>query len=60
MQEITFFDIETQKYFKTEIYEVRDIGGRKFAIADSPSKKNKCWFVLKDIELKFNTQPQKR
>jgi hypothetical protein len=35
--ELEFFDVKTKEKFKTSEYEIREIKGRKFAVAKAPS-----------------------
>ena len=46
MKEVEFYDVKSKGKFKTSEYEVREKGGRCFAVAKSPSGTHECWRVV--------------
>jgi len=54
MKKLEFFDTETGEYFKSSQYEIRDVGLRKFAIAQSLDETHECWIVMKNEKPKKN------
>lgn len=44
--EIQFYDVKSKAKFSTEQFDVREKGGRYFAVAKSPSGSHECWRVL--------------
>ncbi len=52
--EIQFYDVKSKAKFSTTEYDVREKGGRYFAVAKSQSGTHECWRVLsKDQALKL-------
>jgi hypothetical protein len=52
--EIQFYDVKSKAKFSTTEYDVREKGGRYFAVAKSKSGTHECWRVLsKDQALKL-------
>jgi len=43
---LSFYDVKSKKKFETDNYEVREKGGRSFAVCKSPSGSYECWRVL--------------
>lgn len=43
---LSFYDVKSKSKFETENYEVREKGGRSFAVCKSPSGTYECWRVL--------------
>ncbi|MDD4910557.1 MAG: hypothetical protein PHR44_07780 [Candidatus Omnitrophica bacterium] len=52
MQEIEFFDVKTKNKFKTTEYQIREKGGRCFAVAKSPNGPHECWRVVSKDKVK--------
>lgn len=53
-EELEFYDVKSKQKFKTADFEVREKGGRNFAVTKSPSGDYECWRVLsKDQAEKF-------
>ena len=46
MEELSFYDVKTKAKFNTDKYEVREKGGRFFAVTKSPKGSHECWRVL--------------
>lgn len=46
MKEVEFFDVKAKTKFKTTKYDIREKGGRFFAVAKSPTGKHECWKIL--------------
>lgn len=46
MEELSFYDVKSKSKFTTSEYEVREKGGRFFAVAKSQSGTHECWRVL--------------
>ena len=46
MEELSFYDVKAKKKFNTADYEVREKGGRFFAVTKSQSGSHECWRVL--------------
>ncbi|MEW5894799.1 MAG: hypothetical protein AB1650_03410 [Candidatus Omnitrophota bacterium] len=44
--EIQFYDVKSKSKFSTSEFDVREKGGRYFAVAKSPSGSHECWRVL--------------
>ncbi len=52
--ELQFYDVKSKAKFTTAEFDVREKGGRYFAVAKSPSGTHECWRVLsKDQALKL-------
>ena len=49
---LSFYDVKSKSKFVTTEYEVREKGGRFFAVAKSETGTHECWRVLskKDAE----------
>jgi len=45
-QELDFYDVKSKSKFRTANYQVREKGGRYFAVAKSLSGPHECWRVL--------------
>ena len=45
-EELEFYDVKTKEKFKTDDYEVRQKGGRNFAVAQSEEGEHECWRVV--------------
>jgi len=45
-EELSFYDVKTKGKFNTSEYDVREKGGRFFAVAKSPKGTHECWRVL--------------
>ena len=43
---MSFYDVKSKKKFETTAYDVREKGGRFFAVTKSPSGAYECWRVL--------------
>ena len=57
MEELSFYDVKTKAKFTTSTYEVREKGGRFFAVTKSQSGSHECWRVLgKDLAEKLKNQ----
>jgi len=46
MDELSFYDVKTKQKFNSSEYEVREKGGRFFAVTKSPAGTHECWRVL--------------
>ncbi len=46
MEELSFYDVKTKGKFNSSDYQVREKGGRFFAVAKSPKGTHECWRVL--------------
>ena len=46
MEKLSFYDVKTKGKFETDQYQVKDKGGRFFAVAKSPQGTHECWRVL--------------
>jgi len=46
MQSIEFYDVKSKSKFSTSEYEIRDKGGRFFAVTKSPTGDYECWKVV--------------
>lgn len=46
MEELSFYDVKTKGKFKTTDYQVREKGGRFFAVTKSLKGTHECWRVL--------------
>lgn len=48
MVELSFYDVKTKSKFTTSDFEVREKGGRYFAVCKSPAKgaTHECWRIL--------------
>ena len=46
MEELSFYDVKTKGKFKTSDYQVKEKGGRFFAVAKSKAGSHECWRVL--------------
>ncbi len=46
MSEMQFYDVKSKSKFSTSQFEVREKGGRFFAVAKSPTGTYECWRVL--------------
>ena len=46
MQELSFYDVKSKSKFNTSEYDVREKGGRYFAVAKSQTGSHECWRVL--------------
>jgi len=46
MEELSFYDVKTKSKFNSKDYEVREKGGRFFAVTKSPAGTHECWRVL--------------
>ena len=44
--EIQFYDVKSKAKFLTTEYDVREKGGRYFAVAKSQTGTHECWRVL--------------
>ncbi|MBN1870670.1 MAG: hypothetical protein JW847_08860 [Candidatus Omnitrophica bacterium] len=54
MQELSFYDVKSKQKFKTADYQVREKGGRFFAVTKSKAGTHECWRVLsKDQAVKM-------
>ena len=45
-EELSFYDVKTKSKFNSSDYEVREKGGRFFAVTKSPKGTHECWRVL--------------
>lgn len=45
-EKLSFYDVKSKAKFETDEYEVREKGGRFFAVAKSQSGPHECWRVL--------------
>ncbi|MCG3167866.1 MAG: hypothetical protein POELPBGB_03665 [Bacteroidia bacterium] len=43
---LSFYDVKSKSKFETENYEIREKGGKSFAVTKSPSGAYECWRVL--------------
>ena len=43
---LSFYDVKSKSNFETENYEIREKGGKSFAVTKSPSGTYECWRVL--------------
>lgn len=50
MPKLKFYDLKTKKVFHTDKYKIEMKGGRKFAIASSPSGHKSMRIVSKDFK----------
>ncbi len=50
MEELSFYDVKSKTKFTTTNYEVREKGGRFFAVTKSPSGSHECWRVLSKVQ----------
>lgn len=46
MEELSFYDVKSKQKFNSANYQVREKGGRFFAVAKSQSGSHECWRVL--------------
>ncbi len=46
MEELSFYDVKTKNKFSTSDYEVREKGGKYFAVTKSKAGTHECWRVL--------------
>ena len=46
MDELSFYDVKTKAKFTSSEYEVREKGGRFFAVTKSKQGSHECWRVL--------------
>ncbi len=46
MEKLSFYDVKTKGKFETDQYQVREKGGRFFAVAKSLKGTHECWRVL--------------
>ncbi|HOY09245.1 MAG TPA: hypothetical protein PLB05_04120 [Candidatus Omnitrophota bacterium] len=46
MEELSFYDVKTKNKFLTSDYEVREKGGKFFAVTKSKAGSHECWRVL--------------
>ena len=46
MEELSFYDVKTKSKFKAKEYQVKERGGRFFAVTKSPKGTHECWRVL--------------
>jgi len=46
MKEVEFYDVKSKDKFKSSEYEIREKGGRFFAVAKSPNGPHECWRVM--------------
>jgi len=52
--ELEFYDVKSKSKFKTTEFQVRNKGGRNFAVAKAKSGPHECWRVLsKDQAAQF-------
>jgi hypothetical protein len=57
MSELEFYDVKTKSKFKTTKFEVKEKGGRNFAVTKAPAGTHECWRVLsKDQAAKFKSK----
>ena len=57
MEELSFYDVKSKSKFTTGEYDIREKGGRYFAVAKSQSGSHECWRVLgKDLADKLKDQ----
>ena len=57
MEKLSFYDVKTKGKFETDQYQVREKGGRFFAVAKSLKGTHECWRVLsKDQATKFKAK----
>ncbi len=57
MEKLSFYDVKTKDKFETDQYQVREKGGRFFAVAKSLKGTHECWRVLsKDQATKFKAK----
>ncbi|MEX0967156.1 MAG: hypothetical protein WD077_07950 [Bacteroidia bacterium] len=45
-QKLSFYDVKTKDKFETDKFDIREKGGRNFAVAKSPAGTHECWRVL--------------
>ena len=46
MESLSFYDVKTKAKFTTDKYQVREKGGRFFAVTKSQAGTHECWRVL--------------
>ncbi len=46
MEQLSFYDVKTKSKFTTDDYQVKEKGGRFFAVAKSKTGTHECWRVL--------------
>ena len=46
MQELSFYDVKTKSKFSTSDYQIKEKGGRFFAVTKSKAGTHECWRVL--------------
>lgn len=46
MEELSFYDVKSKQKFNSADYQVREKGGRFFAVTKSKSGSHECWRVL--------------
>ena len=50
MKKLKFYDVKSKKSFESEEYEIREIKGRKFAVAETPEGNEAFRILPKDFE----------
>ena len=50
--EMQFYDVKTKSKFSTSEFDVREKGGRYFAVAKSKAGTHECWRVLSKDQAK--------
>ena len=46
MEKLSFYDVKSKAKFDSDSYEVREKGGRFFAVTKAPKGTHECWRVL--------------
>ena len=46
MEKLSFYDVKSKAKFNSDNYQVKEKGGRFFAVTKSPSGTHECWRVL--------------
>lgn len=46
MEELSFYDVKSKAKFTATDYEIREKGGRFFAVTKSQKGNHECWRVL--------------